>query len=757
MLIDPGPAPDAASGAATGATIIAAFDRVPDEPCATSHERVIDGRLGPMKPFPFGGAMPFRHAVKQSVCLAFAIVPLFGTATVLAQAPGPVYPDVGPTTHFIDQDAVLGGFPEPAWYRANVPFVDLPDDVVQNVYYYRWRVAHEAQKYTGAKNGWIVTEFLGPVSYSAPYGGISAAAGHHIAEARWIRDRRYLDDYLRFWLTGDGASAKPADDSVNLNTTDWAHEYSFWAGSALLQRVEVTGDVGFATDLLPQLITFYDRWSPQFNQQLGLYWQTPVWDAMEYSASSYQSPDPYHGGDGYRPTINAYQFGDAKAISVLADFKGDRATSAQFNEKAIRLQRAQEQYLWDPTTSFYKHVMRDNNPGLTKIVDREEIGFVPWMFEMPPPDHAVAWTQLLAPQGFSSDFGTTTVERRSPWFMYQAASGCCHWDGPVWPYATSQTLNGMANLLIDYPPQNYVTKQDYYSVLSGYAVSQQKNGQPYVAEAHDPDQASWIYDSSNHSEDYNHSTFNDLVLSGLLGIRPQLADALVIHPLIPDSWDYFAVENVAYHGRNISVVWDRDGSRYHQGAGFRIFIDGRPVFARGGVEPVVIPVAPGRARRSPVLINDAVNAWGGSVSPAPYPVAAASYTSPVDDAQRAIDGQVAFIDIPNTRWTDYGSPNPTDWWSVDFGQVTRVSDLRIYFYNDGGGVKPPASYDLQYQDTNGQWQDIPDQNRQPAIPTGNDLNRITFPALSTQALRVIVTPQPGAWAGFSEFESWRAE
>ena len=62
--------------------------------------------------------------------------------------------------------------------------------------------------------------------------------------------------------------------------------------------------------------------------------------------------------------------------------------------------------------------------------------------------------------------------------MYQAASGCCHWDGPVWPYATSQTLNGMANLLIDYPPQTYVTKQDYYNVLSAYAFAQQKNGQP---------------------------------------------------------------------------------------------------------------------------------------------------------------------------------------------------------------------------------------------------------------------------------------
>jgi Mannosylglycerate hydrolase MGH1-like glycoside hydrolase domain/Glycosyl hydrolase family 65, C-terminal domain len=197
------------------------------------------------------------------------------------------------------------------------------------------------------------------------------------------------------------------------------------------------------------------------------------------------------------------------------------------------------------------------------------------MFHMPNPSRSSAWAQLLDPQGFSGTFGPTTVKRRSPWFMFDAATGCCHWDGPMWPYSASQTLTGMANLLIDYPPQPYVTKNDYYSVLSAYAFAQQKNGRPYVAEAHDPDNPVWIYDSFNHSEDYNHSTFNDLVLSGLLGIRPQLTDIILVHPLVPDSWDHFAIENLPYHGRNLTVLWDKDGSNYHQGAGLRVYVDGQ--------------------------------------------------------------------------------------------------------------------------------------------------------------------------------------
>jgi hypothetical protein len=123
-----------------------------------------------MKPFAFFQAARTAQVFNVGLSFALAGIPVFGPATSFAQTPPPVYPEVGPTTHFVNQDTVLSGFSEPAWYKANVPFIDLPAQTIENVYYYRWRVAHEAQKYTGAKNGWIVTEFLGPVFYSAPYG-----------------------------------------------------------------------------------------------------------------------------------------------------------------------------------------------------------------------------------------------------------------------------------------------------------------------------------------------------------------------------------------------------------------------------------------------------------------------------------------------------------------------------------------------------------------------------------------------------------
>ncbi|GGM27081.1 NEW3 domain-containing protein [Dactylosporangium sucinum] len=695
-----------------------------------------------------------RLAAAVAVVAAFTgVVAAPLTSTAAAAAP-PVYPAVGPTTHVLDHSALLGSVPEPAWYEANIPFVDLPDKDIQATYYYRWRTYKEALKYTGPKDGWIASEFLGPVGYSAPYGGINAAAAHHIYEGRWLRDPRYVNDYLDYWLRGSGAAAKPATDQLNDNTTDWAHQYSFWAVDAAVARAEVTGDWRFLADRLPELRQQYERWkSTNFDAQLGLYWQTPVWDAMEFTASSYQSDDPYHGGDGYRPTINAYQYGDARALALLLRRSGDPAGAARYEREAAALRANAEQYLWDPATSFYKHVMRDGNPSLRPIADREQIGFIPWYFHMAPAGNAVAWAQLTDPQGFAAPYGPTTTERRSPWFMHQALDGCCRWDGPSWPYATSQTLTALANQLLDYPAQSYVDRADFYAVLRGYALTQRKNGQPYVAEAHHPDEDRWIYDGRGHSEDYNHSTFNDIVLSGLLGIRPQEGDSVRISPLVPYNWSHFAVENLAYHGHNLTIVWDRDGTAYGQGKGLRVWVDGAPRLQRATLAEVTVAVTgrPTGATVLPELVDDAAN-----VAKTGYPTARASYTWPGDAAVNAIDGQDFHLDVPTTRWTTYRSPNASDWLEVDLGAATHVSDVRIDFYDDGGGVRTPTSFALQAQALDGTWQDVPGQRREPTVPVGRAINRVVVdPPITTDRLRVVASRADGGAVGITALQLWR--
>lgn len=78
--------------------------------------------------------------------------------------------------------------------------------------------------------------------------------------------------------------------------------------------------------------------------------------------------------------------------------------------------------------------------------------------------------------------------------------------------------------------------------------------------------------------DYNHSTYCDLVITGLVGLRPRADDLVEVNPLVPEGvLDYFCLDNVRYHGRNLTILWDKTGKRYGRGAGLRVLADRREI------------------------------------------------------------------------------------------------------------------------------------------------------------------------------------
>jgi hypothetical protein len=378
----------------------------------------------------------------------------------------------------------------------------------------------------------------------------------------------------------------------------------------------------------------------------------------------------------------------------------------------------------------------------------------------------------------------------NPYFGYQSFpaaqnhddASCCHWNGPSWPYATSMTLTGLANLLQGYPAQSYVTKQTYYELLRQFADQQHRDGIPHVAEAANADTGEWVYDAVNFSEHYNHSSFVDLVLTGLLGIKPQADDRLVLEPLVPDSWSYFAVQNLAYHGRLLSIVWDLDGTHYNVGAGLQVFEDGTRIFESPNLSNATIVVgAPVQPVAAPRVQNVAANAWladqdwlrgwDNRTYTATSPTAFASYTKTAPNGRRcrstdnprcadaydsplkAIDGFIRYDAIPDDRWTNSGSSNATDFLGVDFGAPREVTEVMIYTYDDGQDVRVPQELELQYL-SGDTWVPVPGQVKVPATPAANDSNEITFPAVTTSQIRVVFTPQPGKYVGVTELESW---
>lgn len=98
----------------------------------------------------------------------------------------------GEGTNFVDKDSKLKDFFEPQWYKDNIPFIEVPDKEIEDVYYYRWSSLKRHLRYTIPGAGYIVTEFVHKVGYSQKFDTINAAAGHHIYEARWLRNTRYV-------------------------------------------------------------------------------------------------------------------------------------------------------------------------------------------------------------------------------------------------------------------------------------------------------------------------------------------------------------------------------------------------------------------------------------------------------------------------------------------------------------------------------------------------------------------------------------
>jgi hypothetical protein len=206
---------------------------------------------------------------------------------------------------------------------------------------------------------------------------------------------------------------------------------------------------------------------------------------------------------------------------------------------------------------------------------REELGYTPWYFELPDADKSAAWSQLMDTNGFYAANGPTTAEQRHAGFRIAYQGHECQWNGPSWPYLTCMTLTGMANVLDDYD-QKIVSKADYFKLFKIYTTSQHRQHSdgrviPWISRTLLLERGSGI---PERGKDYNHSTYCDLVISGLIGLRPQAEDRIEVRPLAPPTWDYFCLDQVRYHGHWLTIVWDKTGGHYHKGKGLRIFVDG---------------------------------------------------------------------------------------------------------------------------------------------------------------------------------------
>ena len=201
------------------------------------------------------------------------------------------------------------------------------------------------------------------------------------------------------------------------------------------------------------------------------------------------------------------------------------------------------------------------------------------------------WSQLSDPQGFAATYGLTFPERRADGFKISYEGHECQWNGPSWPFATSVALTALANELhakpsaegrraFDFLMWQYAEQHKLVRPVSeGWTVS------PWIDENCNPDKRDWIARTISRQrgskirergKDYNHSTFCDLVISGLVGFVPNGEKGFSVDPLADPAWDYFVLENLRYRGHDVAI-------RYLRGKGLTVEVDGRTVAHRPDV------------------------------------------------------------------------------------------------------------------------------------------------------------------------------
>ncbi|MBO5364034.1 MAG: hypothetical protein J6A56_01030 [Clostridia bacterium] len=459
-----------------------------------------------------------------------------------------------------------------AWLNENIPLIEVPDKTIEEAYYFRWWTFRKHIKSTG--DGYVITEFLPPVSWAGTHNTIIAPVGHHISEGKWLKcGKTLLSDYMKFWLEEKSKT----------------YLYSTWFLDSILEYCNHNNDFSFGIEHLDLMIRYYETFAAEHQTKGGLFWSFDSYDAMEYSISGGSRVGVLSGKNGVRPTLNSYMAANALAISVFAEKAGKLDVAEEYRQKYIAIRDRMNDVLWDG--SFYKAIHTDNldAPSLDEVPAsqnvKELIGYLPWCFNLAPKGRESAFAELKKKDGFWTEYGLATAEQRHPCYLFEATHECL-WNGYIWPFATSQVLKAVKNLLDNYD-QTVMDNQDFYEILHTYAKSHERitaDGKRvcWIDEVKHPETNEWSSrklleewgwkeekGGLERGKDYNHSTFCDIVLGGLLGVSVKDGEVSV-SPHIPEEWEHFAIDNLWLCGKCYKIFYDKTGTKYGHGKGITV-------------------------------------------------------------------------------------------------------------------------------------------------------------------------------------------
>lgn len=735
------------------------------------------------------------------------------------------------------------------WWADNIPYIDIPDKNVKKVLYYRWwcnRFNLLDANIPG--NDWqFPMNMEGVLGYN---NGITVSVPWALQDLKWLRDPSYA---YGTWLaqgeySGDSNyknnPGRPGvwtwDMMQNTSQVGWEAYKIHGGGDKILKKFadfaknDVFGSLStFHADGYDNLISYnHGPITGNDGDCVGMHWNTKA------------------GGKNYvRVDGSSTVYANAVAAAKMYRELGDKENAEKMQEQADAIRKAMLTTLWYDGNDF-----KDANGKTDGLKDTNGEGsFL----------HRQVKTDLLNPYrdnnmfAFSFGVAPNALEKAQfPDYKKYATQLKDYGDPdyyPIFPFYTADqnSIKKRINDFLD-GKEEMGTDQFAWCNFGNYINILRSSMRYYPVENINADVykklfdwGAWLHTVNAGNTDYldsneffwmtdyffgdvdnytkenppkisgdivrswiHHDTLgmmNYTVMEDMAGLQPRADDKIELWP-VGIKYDYFTVDNIKYHDKNLSIVWQNPKKSIHYSGipvGFSLFIDGKRVLTTNEMSHVIYDPKTGKAE---LPKNDVAGAVGNNSKTkilfeagTATPVATAEKTNLADNAKVADTLQKAGIDIVNdnenlaltaevtasyiepdsdiehvkdgSTVTAGGqtisdaekvqhtalfkdSPNATDTIDFRFEKAQNVDNVKLYFYNDRieNGYGTPQSYNIEYWDEKAKkYKPVIGQFRQP-VAVASNYNNAAFKKVNTSRIRVSITHSPEVNTGVKEIQ-----
>ena len=695
------------------------------------------------------------------------------------------------------------------YWAENLPYIDVPKKAVQKAIDYRWWL----ERFNSLDANIPGYDYQYPVTIEGVLGynnAIILTQPMHLQDTKWLRSP-YLA-YGQLLSAGNSSQSSAFLDNPG-NRNNWNNHYGQYLAEAGYEAFNVIGGGAevaenfayyFGHDATGQL----EHYGNHIEGRDLIAYRNNYMTGNDADTISMHAPGT---GTWKAHGENAYVWAAADAAAKLYEQLGNTEQAKYYRDLADKIKADVLELMWcEECQKFETYAVRPtgtqhnaNQPNLVKYTESNNYNY--FAVGLVPDDAASVTKYKEALKAFSNG-------KEFPIFPFYTANQVHNQE--VSGSNNFSNINFTVQLrLYESALRTYDKEQTYITddMLAMMAEWMAWNVYPDAGDVRYPNNNEFHNIDGRTYENYYRSwiyhnilgNYTYLFIEDMAGIQPRSDEKIELSP-IDFSYDHFMVNNVRYHGHDLTVVWDKpdDGKTWYNECpeGYSLYIDGTLAFTLkdlahvvydsatkeisfpdGAVEIVTnnggaaIPTAMNTAITEEKVLNmlekSGVHgmtnlAEGAEVTATftPDKARAASWaekhradgsdstskavneTAP--DPQAVVDGTT--VDMP--FWGNYGSVNERDSLTLKLSSKQTVDMATLYFYNDRqtNGYSEPSKFTVEYWDGEA-WQAVRQQTRTPSAPRAN-YNAVYFAPVETDQFRFTFTDKDKGFTAVTEIQ-----